>query len=244
MKASVLATLVIGVASPGLATPEPAAALLPASVCISYETTYYTTVKSPAATETHSGLGGNDSGHPPHSGVTRPPPRLTSATGTTQPSPSPVITEAVIFSIVPEGANGKKKKRDLAKRASGGFLNTAEDGIKNSCDEASVFGLAAGELLSEGIPIWADPAAERLLFTNLGRPGGSARPGLAVTRTFEVDARGYLQWKNETFPQGEAYFCQVVSDAVDGEVFIVFTSEQSEWPAGCQAVGLKTFGGK
>lgn len=229
MKVSVLAALVIGVVSPGLASPEPAAAYAPASVCVSFETTYYTTIISPPA---------NEGGHP------RPPYRPTSVSGTTQVFPTPVVVETVIFSIVPEGPNGKKNKRDLEKRASGGFLSTVEDGIKNTCDQASTFALVEGELLSDGNPIRVHPSIDFLLFGSPVAAGSSGRPEQEVTRSFGVDPRGFLHWQNATFPLGEAYFCQLVSDDYDGQVYIILTAERSEWPIGCQPVRLQTYQGK
>lgn len=163
----------------------------------------------------------------------------------TQPSGT-AAAEAVIFSIVPQGLNDniKKRSRELEKRASGGFLNLAQDGVKDSCTDASTFALAGGELIVDGYPIWATPSSTYILLTDLGAPGGFGTPGEEViTRTFEVDDGGYLRWANETFRNGEATFCQLVSSD-SAQVYLIFSSQESDQPAGCQAVSLRTFRGE
>lgn len=228
MKVSVLAALVAGFVTPSLAAAKPADALLPASLCVTYQTTYLVTAPGPDATD----------GRPGRPPTGRPPP------GTAVPSSTPsdtVAAEAVIFSVVPLGDN----KRGLEKRASGGFLNLAQDGVKNTCTDASPFTLAGGELFADGYPIWATPSWTSVLFNGLGESGSFGAVGEEViTRTFSVNSGGYLRWRNETFLNGEAYFCQLVSSESQGQLYIVFSAEESDFPVGCQPASLKTYRGK
>lgn len=180
-------------------------------------------------------------GHPP-TGIPRPHnTRPTRVASSVQPSGT-AVAETVIFSIVPQGQNDR---RGLEKRDSGGFLNLAEDGIKASCSEASTFGLVDRELIVNGYPIWATSSWTFTLFKGLGEPGSLGAPEAnVITRTFEVDADSYLHWVNSAFSGGEAYFCQLVSSDHSGQVYIVFSPHQSDWPEHCQSVKLKTFEGK
>ncbi|KAG7409611.1 hypothetical protein Forpe1208_v011246 [Fusarium oxysporum f. sp. rapae] len=116
-------------------------------------------------------------------------------------------------------------KRDLGKRATGGFVGNENPGV---CTFAAVFTLSDDLLLENGVPIYYSGEEYKEL------SGQRQPPRDAVTRTFSTSGGG-LQFANAKLPGGQAGFCQDSS----GKVYITFSSG----PPGCVPVDLLVYGG-
>lgn len=220
MKSTVLTALLLGIVTPGNASPEPQVAVLQqnaASYCYVYSSTFLATVTiGPPSTVT---VPASQSIGPPPTTVT-----------TSQPSGTALVP--VFFTIVPELQDFKRR---VSKRDLGGYLNIAQPPNPSTCDGASIFLIGGGQLFAEGQPIFTEPDVDYLPFNSFGAP-----PSDAITRYLDV-ADGYLHWRNSAFGLGRAEFCQVAST---GQVYIVFSGPQGDRPAGCVPVSLRSFGSK
>ncbi|KAI7763212.1 hypothetical protein LZL87_013024 [Fusarium oxysporum] len=115
-------------------------------------------------------------------------------------------------------------KRDLGKRATGGFVGNENPGV---CTFAAVFTLSDDLLLENGVPIYYSGEEYKEL------SGQRQPPRDAVTRAFSSSGGG-LQFANAKLPGGQAGFCQDSS----GKVYITFSSG----PPGCVPVDLLVYG--
>lgn len=239
MKYSTLAALLVSIATPGhgAAAPQAIEALQPAvSLCATYLSTYLVPVT----------IGGSSTSRPtaqstpltiPASGSSVAP----SPSTTTSPTPNPVIS-SISFSIVPIAAAKKRSpsrldhaKRGLAKRSLGGYLGIGATPNPSDCGSASFFDIGGGELFFEGEVFFG---SADIAFKAFGAPG--AAPEGAITTTLDIPG-GRLRWLNSAFTDGEVFFCQV---ADSGQVYFVFSADQSTWPDGCEEVNLQSFPGK
>ncbi|KAL0937297.1 uncharacterized protein CTRU02_207028 [Colletotrichum truncatum] len=141
-------------------------------------------------------------------------------------TPSGPALQPVIFLIVPAI---RSTKRNIDKRAFGGFLNHDISTNRQTCDSASTFILTNGQLLDEGVPVHYTAGETFKLLRTTEPPLGSS-----VTTTFE-NVGGTLRFSSPLLPNGQAEFCQDVS----GRVYITFTSR----PPDCVPVSLVTYGG-
>ncbi|KAM0077211.1 hypothetical protein ACKRZS_010672 [Fusarium odoratissimum] len=148
--------------------------------------------------------------------------RLTSSSNTA--SASSIVTEPAGRSIIFLISLPENDKRDLSRRATGGFVGNENPGV---CTFAAVFTLSDDQLLEDGIPIYY--AGEE--FKELSGQGQA--PSDAVTKTF-LSSGGGLQFTNAKLPGGQAGFCQDSS----GKVYITFSSG----PPGCVPVDLSVYG--
>ncbi|KAF4449059.1 hypothetical protein F53441_7603 [Fusarium austroafricanum] len=130
---------------------------------------------------------------------------------------------SVIFLIQQESDN---QKRDIKKRATGGFVGANNPDI---CTFASVFNLAEGRLFSGGLPIFYDSGEE---FKVLDGQSGGSLTSSSITRTFETIDQA-LVFRNSGLPNGQAGFCQVSS----GQVYVTFGTQ----PLGCEPVTLVVY---
>lgn len=203
------------------AAAQNAVALQPqSSFCFTYSTLYLdtTTLTYPAATSTST---------PP------PPPAIVIGSSSLQPSTT-TSAQAVKFSVQPASDN---ERRDVRKRAIGGWVGDGEDPNPNSCYDAPAFLLNAGQLVEEdsGWPVWATVGDTNLaLSDSTGVP-----PAGAITTTFE-NIEGVLRWRNESFSNGVAGTCQEESN---GQVYFTFAGAGSR-PLSCQEVFLVVVTGK
>lgn len=218
MRVPTLALSLLGIAKSvhGAADPQELAA--PASICITYQTTYLdiTTQTLPI-----------DTGLPRSSRSSRLPSRISS---TTQPSGA-VAAVPVILSVVP----AQNAKRQETKRDTGGFVRINGAPNPKVCSEASIFYLNQGQLLVEGRPVWVDPKVPFRPLRNFRPP-----PASSVTTRFEV-VDGFLRWRNPAFVTGEARFCQVPSS---GTTYIVLAASPADWPVDCLLSELAVIGGE
>lgn len=132
----------------------------------------------------------------------------------------------LIFAITPSTGSSK---RDLSKRARGGFVGGENAVNPNTCTDASTFSLVSGQLFDNGLPIYYSGEAYKS-FSGQGTP-----PDGSITTTFQ-NAQGLLQFVNPSLPNGQAGFCQ---DSTTGEVYITFSRE----PADCAPVSLIIYSG-
>ncbi|KAM5363882.1 hypothetical protein ACJA88_013328 [Fusarium oxysporum] len=146
---------------------------------------------------------------------------LTSSSNTA--SASSIGTEPAGRSIIFLISLTENDKRDLSRRATGGFVGNENPGV---CTFAAVFTLSDDQLLEDGIPIYY--AGEE--FKELSGQGQA--PSDAVTKTF-LSSGGGLQFTNAKLPGGQAGFCQDSS----GKVYITFSSG----PPGCIPVDLSVY---
>ncbi|RKK69661.1 hypothetical protein BFJ69_g12515 [Fusarium oxysporum] len=146
---------------------------------------------------------------------------LTSSSSTA--SASSIVTEPAGRSIIFLISLPENDKRDLSRRATGGFVGNENPGV---CTFAAVFTLSDDQLLEYGIPIYY--AGEE--FKELSGQGQA--PSDAVTKTF-LSSGGGLQFTNAKLPGGQAGFCQDSS----GKVYITFSSG----PPGCVPVDLSVY---
>ncbi|RKL14373.1 hypothetical protein BFJ68_g6337 [Fusarium oxysporum] len=121
-------------------------------------------------------------------------------------SASSIVTEPAGRSIIFLISLTENDKRDLSRRATGGFVGNENPGV---CTFAAVFTLSDDQLLEDGIPIYY--AGEE--FKELSGQGQA--PSDAVTKTF-LSSGGGLQFTNAKLPGGQAGFCQDSS----GKVYI------------------------
>ncbi|KAH7217038.1 hypothetical protein BKA60DRAFT_596685 [Fusarium oxysporum] len=149
---------------------------------------------------------------------------LTSSSSTA--SASSIVTEPAGRSIIFLISLPENDKRDLSRRATGGFVGNENPGV---CTFAAVFTLSDDQLLEYGIPIYY--AGEE--FKELSGQGQA--PSDAVTKTF-LSSGGGLQFTNAKLPGGQAGFCQDSS----GKVYITFSSG----PPGCVPVDLSVYEGE
>ncbi|RSM00409.1 hypothetical protein CEP52_009118 [Fusarium oligoseptatum] len=143
------------------------------------------------------------------------------STATAGPNPGGRI---IIFQVIP---STDPEKRDLSKRALGGYVASGGTVNPDVCTDADTFTLTSGQLLDNDIPIYYD-GEEFKLFGGQGPP-----PDDAITTTFE-NVGGSLRWVNPSLPNGQAGFCQV---AASGQVYITFSSR----PEGCRPVTISVF---
>ncbi|EXK36080.1 hypothetical protein FOMG_09269 [Fusarium oxysporum f. sp. melonis 26406] len=146
---------------------------------------------------------------------------LTSSSNTA--SASSIGTEPAVRSIIFLISLPENDKRDLSRRATGGFVGNENPGV---CTFAAVFTLSDYQLLEGVIPIYY--AGEE--FKELSGQGQAPSDG--VTKTF-LSSGGGLQFTNAKLPGGQAGFCQ---DS-NGKVYITFSSG----PPGCVPVDLSVY---
>ncbi|RSL60462.1 hypothetical protein CEP54_006750 [Fusarium duplospermum] len=115
------------------------------------------------------------------------------------------------------------EKRDLNKRAMGGFVGNDNPDV---CTFAATFNLAESQLFEGGVPIYySGEDFKELAGQDLPPPG-------AITMTFSASAQG-LVFRNSALPNGQAGYCQ----GTDGKVYITFTSG----PPGCTPVDVAIY---
>ncbi|KAJ4323637.1 hypothetical protein N0V84_004245 [Fusarium piperis] len=136
--------------------------------------------------------------------------------------PGPGLSgQQVIFLITPSG--------DVSKRELKGFVGSNNPQV---CTFASVFtlgsGPSSGELFDGDVPLYYQ-GEDYKEFQALGSPSDGS-----ITRTFANEG-GILHFKNPSFPNGQATFCQ---DSSSGLVYMVFTSG----PPNCTPVQLSVYG--
>ncbi|KAL7758892.1 hypothetical protein ACKLNR_011319 [Fusarium oxysporum f. sp. zingiberi] len=146
---------------------------------------------------------------------------LTSSSNTA--SASSIVTEPAGRSIIFLISLPENDKRDLSRRATGGFVGNENPGV---CTFAAVFTLSDDQLLEDGIPIYY-AGEEFKEFSGQGQALSDA-----VTKTF-LSSGGGLQFTNAKLPGGQAGFCQDSS----GKVYITFSSG----PPGCVPVDLLVY---
>ncbi|KAI3338018.1 hypothetical protein F4824DRAFT_96598 [Ustulina deusta] len=135
----------------------------------------------------------------------------------------------IILQVAPHTPKKKHGVWNVRRQWVGGFVGGAGHNNPKTCDEASLFGVRSGQLLSGGQPIATNPG---VAFTTF-----KAMPAGRISRIFAI-LNGYLHWFNEQFTGGEAEFCQVP----DGTVYITFRGDNSG-PANCQRVDIVTYFG-
>lgn len=159
------------------------------------------------------------------------PTTILTTTVSASPIPSAPIVQEVIFFIEPAAPG--TRKRYVESRAVRGFLNTAVTGSVATCDRATVFASAQGQLsVSGGSPISYSPGDN---YKRLGSPGVSAAGGVSTTFSAGLNG-GILEFRNSSLPGGRANFCQ---DDI-GDVYVTFTSS----PLNCVPVSLFSYAGK
>ncbi|KAM0424562.1 hypothetical protein ACHAPT_010279 [Fusarium lateritium] len=131
-----------------------------------------------------------------------------------------VAGQAIILLV--DDADETRKRQQRAVR---GFINRGNTAGSESCADAGIFSLAAGQLLDGGDPIYYSGDEDYKLLAPQGEP-----PNGAITTTF-VNSGGSLQFTNDLLPNGQAGFCQ---DPATSEVFLTFASQ----PPGCVPVGV------
>ncbi|KAF4989601.1 hypothetical protein FGRMN_9008 [Fusarium graminum] len=127
---------------------------------------------------------------------------------------------SIIFQVSVPNDN----KRNINKRAAGGFVGNDNPG---SCTFAAVFNLAEGQLFESGVPIYYASGDDYKELSGQDDP-----PQAAIKTTFAAGGNG-LVFTNPGLPNGEAGFCQ----GPDGRVYITFTSG----PPGCLVVNLAAY---
>lgn len=170
------------------------------------------------------------------------PTTVLTTTVSVSPTPSAPIVQEIIFFIEP--AAPATRKRHVEPRAVRGFLNSAVSGSVATCDRATVFALAQGQLSVRGSvsgsvggsvggsPISYFPGDN---YKKLGSPGVSAAGGVSTTFSAGLTG-GILEFRNSSLPGGRANFCQ---DDI-GDVYLTFTSS----PLNCLPVTLFSYAGK
>lgn len=131
---------------------------------------------------------------------------------------------SIIFQVVP---STDPEKRDLSRRALGGFIGSPSAANPDACTDATEFSLISGQLLDNGVPLYYDGEEFKLL-SGQGQP-----PDDAVTTGFQ-NVGGSLRFINSSLPNGEAFFCQ---DSAAGQVYITF----SDLPDGCRPVLIAVY---
>ncbi|RSL55856.1 hypothetical protein CEP53_006969 [Fusarium sp. AF-6] len=143
------------------------------------------------------------------------------STATAGPSPG---GRNIIFQVVP---STDPEKRDLSKRALGGYVASGDAVNPDVCTDADTFSLTSGQLLDNDIPIYYDGEEFKLF------GGQGPLPDDAITTTFQ-NVGGSLRWVNPSLPNGQASFCQ---DPTTGQVYITFSGQ----PDGCRPVTISVF---
>ncbi|KAI1300467.1 hypothetical protein F5Y03DRAFT_229276 [Xylaria venustula] len=133
----------------------------------------------------------------------------------------------VLLEVAPYNPSKKLTARHQRRQSTLGFVGGAGPSNPKSCDQASLFGVRNGELLSGGQPIATDAGAEYIVF--------KVNPGASITRTFTI-INGYLHWYSPQFVDNEAQFCQIA----DGTVYASFRGDNSG-PTGCQRVDILVY---
>ncbi|KAF4452089.1 hypothetical protein F53441_5021 [Fusarium austroafricanum] len=156
------------------------------------------------------------------SGSLFPPTSVTSIEASTTSSGA-VSGQAVILFVSPQAGD---EKRDLVKRAPGGFIGGDITNVE-ICTYAATFRLIAGQLLDSQNPIYynGEPFKE---FRGRGAP-----PEDAITRQF-ADVAGTLVFASRALPNINAGFCQ---EPESGQVYVTFTSS----PPGCVSISLRVY---
>jgi hypothetical protein len=85
------------------------------------------------------------------SGTLSPSNAATSSQASTTSSGAGVSGEAIILAIVPQTGD---EKRQLSKRALGGFIMNGNVANAQICTDAAAFSLASGQLLDQGSPVY------------------------------------------------------------------------------------------
>lgn len=168
------------------------------------------------------------------------PTTILTTTVSASPTPSALIVQEIIFFIEPAAPG--TRKRYVESRAVRGFLqvNTAVSGSVATCDRATIFALAQGQLsvraqgqvTVSGSPISYSPGDN---YKKLGSPGVSAAGSVSTTFSAGLTG-GILEFRNSSLPGGRANFCQ---DNI-GDVYVTFTSS----PLNCLPVNLFSYAGK
>ncbi|KAF4954225.1 hypothetical protein FSARC_12202 [Fusarium sarcochroum] len=150
--------------------------------------------------------------------------RDSSSTTSTDISPtSSSINEPAGRSIILLVSVTDNGRRDLNKRATGGFVGNDHPDI---CTFAAVFNLAKDQLFEGGVPIYYSGEA----FKDLAGQGPPSKD--SITTTFTTSSE-YLVFRNSGLPKGDAGFCQDSG----GKVYITFTAG----PPGCVPVHLAIY---
>lgn len=120
-------------------------------------------------------------------------------------------------------------QKDGRRASSGNNFVSKEGAATNNCNEASIYTLSNGTLLSNTssgtLQFGTDPGKAYSNFTP------SANPGSIVT-TFGIDNENHLFWSNPAFPDNAVSFC-VLSDNTIVSVF-----QTSAGPPACLYIPL------
>jgi hypothetical protein len=133
----------------------------------------------------------------------------------------------VLLTVVPSIPESSQRKRQNDD-SMGGFIgapNTA-----GNCSVGTPFNLTGGQLSSHEQVIGTNPglAYIGLMTSSTG----------SISTTFSI-IDSMLHWRNESFLQQEAGFCQTTG----GRVYATFTSSES-WPPDCSSVSIIVYKGK
>ncbi|KAI0542778.1 hypothetical protein GGR58DRAFT_170800 [Xylaria digitata] len=133
----------------------------------------------------------------------------------------------VILQVAPFTPSKKRGTYNVRRQSVGGFVGGAGPSNPNTCDQATLFGVRGGRLVSGTQSVATDPGVPFMPFRVF--PTGS------ISTTFTI-VNGVLHWYNAAFTGGEAEFCQTT----DGSVYIEFQGDGSG-PANCRRVEIVTY---
>ncbi|KAI0026003.1 hypothetical protein F4780DRAFT_774211 [Xylariomycetidae sp. FL0641] len=92
--------------------------------------------------------------------------------------------------------------------SSSGFVGGSGNQNPDNCTKANLYVQGGGQLSDSGKPLSVDPGVSYIDISNF--PGGS----IATTLTVE---NGILVWRNESFYNGVARYCQTAGGSVYAE---------------------------
>lgn len=134
----------------------------------------------------------------------------------------------VLLTVVPSIPGSPQQKRATEDDFQGGFIGAPS--TEGSCSVGTPFNLTDGQLSSREQVVGMNPGGSYIELV----PSSSG----IVSTTFSV-VESTLYWKNESFFQGEAGFCQTT----DGRVYATFTSSEN-WPDDCLSISIIVYKGK
>lgn len=134
----------------------------------------------------------------------------------------------VLLTVVPSNPSSSQKKRASEDDPQGGFIGAPS--TEGNCSVGTPFNLTDGQLSSHEQVIGMNPGSSYIELV----PSSSGN----VSTTFSV-VESTLYWRNESFFQGEAGFCQTT----EGRVYATFTSSE-KWPEECFSISIIVYKGK